>query len=78
MGYLSDTVEPWTIAMSTLMCTSLATFIIWGILSKTFAGLLAFGVVYGVLAGGWSSLWTGFVKPFARKYLPGTFSELTI
>ncbi|KAL0064104.1 hypothetical protein AAF712_008964 [Marasmius tenuissimus] len=63
MGYLSDKLNPWLLALSTLICTSLSTFILWGVLSTTFAGLLSFGIAYGALAGGWSSLWTGFLRP---------------
>ena len=68
LGYLSDTVEPWTMAMTTLLSASLATFIIWGLLSKTFAGLLAFGITYGIVAGGWAGLWAGFVRPLASEH----------
>ncbi|KAJ7125762.1 major facilitator superfamily domain-containing protein [Mycena crocata] len=66
MGYLSDHVNPWLLALSTLLTASIATFILWGVLSHSFAGLLAFGVAYGSVAGGWTSLWTGFVRPFAK------------
>ncbi|KAK0462090.1 MFS general substrate transporter [Desarmillaria tabescens] len=65
MGYLSDKFNPWLLGMSTLFVTSLATFVLWGVLSQSLAGLLAFGIAYGILAGGWSSLWTGFVSPIA-------------
>lgn len=53
------------LATTTLFCTALSVFILWGILSYTFAGLIAYGIVYGCLATGYSSLWTGFVKPIA-------------
>ncbi|KIY65741.1 MFS general substrate transporter [Cylindrobasidium torrendii FP15055 ss-10] len=66
VGYLSDIFEPWTIAVGTLLSTSVATFILWGLLSKTFAGVIAYGIVYGVLASGWTSLWAGFVRPVAK------------
>ncbi|PBK97305.1 MFS general substrate transporter [Armillaria gallica] len=66
MGYLSDKFNPWFLGMSTLFSTSLATFILWGVLSQSFAGLLAFGAAYGILAGSWTCLWTGFVSPFAK------------
>ncbi|KAJ7913560.1 major facilitator superfamily domain-containing protein [Mycena leptocephala] len=65
MGYLSDKFNPWILALATLFTTSVATFILWGIVSHSFAGLMAFGIVYGSVAGGWSSLWTGFVRPLA-------------
>ncbi len=67
MGYLSDKFNPWFLGMSTLFSTSLATFILWGVLSQSLAGLLAFGAAYGILAGSWTCLWTGFVSPFASK-----------
>ncbi|KAK7022118.1 major facilitator superfamily domain-containing protein [Favolaschia claudopus] len=66
LGFLSDKFNPWILALTTLFSTSIATFILWGVLSHYFAGLLAFGIVYGSIAGGWSSLWTGFVRPFAH------------
>ncbi|KAK1220675.1 hypothetical protein PQX77_016501 [Marasmius sp. AFHP31] len=65
LGHLSDKLNPWLLAFSTLVFTSLSTFILWGILSTNFAGLLAFGIIYGALAGGWSCLWAGFVRPLA-------------
>ncbi|KZP31551.1 MFS general substrate transporter [Athelia psychrophila] len=52
MGYVSDIVDPWLLALSTLGSSALATFVLWGLFSNSFAGLLAFGLVYGVLAGG--------------------------
>ncbi|KAJ7133628.1 major facilitator superfamily domain-containing protein [Mycena epipterygia] len=66
IGYLSDKVNPWILALSTLLTTSVTTFILWGVLSHSLAGLLVFGIAYGGVAGGWSSLWTGFVKPIAN------------
>ncbi|KAJ7256824.1 major facilitator superfamily domain-containing protein [Mycena haematopus] len=66
MGYLSDKFNPWILALVTLVTTSVATFILWGVLSHSFGGLLAFGIAYGSIAGGWSSLWTGFVRPIAN------------
>ncbi|KAJ7741351.1 MFS general substrate transporter [Mycena metata] len=66
MGYLSDKFNPWLLALVTLLSTSVATFVLWGILSHSFGGLLAFGIAYGSIAGGWSSLWTGFVRPIAK------------
>ncbi|KAK0187749.1 major facilitator superfamily domain-containing protein [Armillaria mellea] len=51
MGYLSDKFNPWFLGMSTLFSTSLATFILWSVLSQNLAGLLAFGAAYGILLG---------------------------
>lgn len=65
---MSDKLDPWLLGLATLCLTALATFILWGVLSSSFAGLMAFGLAYGILAGGWSSLWTAFVQPIASAY----------
>ncbi|KII90896.1 hypothetical protein PLICRDRAFT_39502 [Plicaturopsis crispa FD-325 SS-3] len=65
MGLLSDKFSAWLLALSTVLATSLITFVLWGVLSHSFAGLLLFSIVYGALAGGWASLWAGFVRPIA-------------
>jgi MCP family monocarboxylic acid transporter-like MFS transporter 10 len=64
---LSDSVDPWLLSFSTLFGTCMATFILWGVLSRSLAGLIAFGLVYGSLAGGWSSMWTGFIRRVVRE-----------
>ena len=65
MGYLSDRYNVWALAISSLLLTSLATFVLWGVLSYSLAGILVFGVAYGSTAGCWSSMWNGFVRPVA-------------
>ncbi|KAF9260480.1 MFS general substrate transporter [Marasmius fiardii PR-910] len=67
LGWLSDMTSPWPLAIFNLVFTSLTTFILWGVLSTKFSGLLAFGFFYGLLAGGWSSLWSAFVGPMANE-----------
>ncbi|KAI0775424.1 MFS general substrate transporter [Irpex lacteus] len=67
MGWLSDRFDIWVLAIASLVGTCLATFIVWGILSSSLAGILAYGVIYGLTAGGWSSLWSGFVNPVAKE-----------
>ncbi|KAJ6583975.1 hypothetical protein DFH09DRAFT_1075590 [Mycena vulgaris] len=52
IGYLSDKMNLWILAFSTLIKASATIFVLWGVLSHTFAGLLAFGVAYGTVAGG--------------------------
>jgi len=71
MGILSDKFDPWILGLSTLATASLVTFVLWGILAHTFAGLLCFGLAYGIIASGWTSLWTGFVRcaHFSRHQL---------
>ncbi|KIP09016.1 hypothetical protein PHLGIDRAFT_506278 [Phlebiopsis gigantea 11061_1 CR5-6] len=66
MGYLSDRYNVWALAFVSLLLTSLATFVLWGVLSYSLAGILAYGVAYGSTAGCWSSMWNGFVRPVAK------------
>ncbi|KAJ7022772.1 MFS general substrate transporter [Mycena alexandri] len=66
MGYLSDKFNPWILALTTLLTTSAATFVLWGVLSHSFAGLLTFSIAYGSVASGWTSVYIGFVKPVAK------------
>lgn len=69
IGYLSDKLNVWLLAFINLALASIATFVLWGVVSNTFGGLIAFGIVYGSLASAFSSLWTGFIKPIASSYL---------
>ncbi|PVG01314.1 MFS general substrate transporter [Serendipita vermifera] len=66
-GILSDWMDPWFLAFLTLLGTCIATFILWGVLSHSLAGLITFGLVYGSLAGGWTSMWTGFVRQIVHE-----------
>lgn len=68
MGGLADRFSPGILALVTTLCTSIATFVIWGVLSRGLVGVLAYGISYGTLASGWSSLFTGFVRPVASKF----------
>ncbi|KAH8823295.1 MFS general substrate transporter [Flagelloscypha sp. PMI_526] len=69
LGYLSDIVNPWTLAIFQLLTTSILTFVLWGIFSYKFAGLLVFSIAYGAIGGGWTSLWSGFVRRIAKDDL---------
>ena len=68
LGLLSDKLNPWLLASITTISASTVTFILWGIFSSTFAGLIAFGIAYGVVASGWSSLFTALIRPIASSY----------
>ncbi|KAL1686371.1 major facilitator superfamily domain-containing protein [Schizophyllum commune] len=65
-GFLSDRFNPWAVAFLTLLTTALSAFVLWGVLAYTYAGLLAFSVVYGAFSGGWAALWTGLMPAGAR------------
>ncbi|EKM49544.1 uncharacterized protein PHACADRAFT_106372 [Phanerochaete carnosa HHB-10118-sp] len=75
-GTLSDIINPWLIASTTLMLASLSIFVLWGVLSYNFAGVLVYGIAYGCFAGGWTSLWASFVRPIAKDDPTHTTSML--
>ncbi|KAJ3789846.1 MFS general substrate transporter [Lentinula aff. detonsa] len=64
MGYFSDSSlkHCFILGLGTLLATSVAIFVLWGVFSTNVAGLFSFCIVYGMLAGGWPSLWSGFGK----------------
>ncbi|KAF5345522.1 hypothetical protein D9758_012014 [Tetrapyrgos nigripes] len=66
LGFLSDKLDPWVLAVVVLVSTTLSVFILWGICSFNLAGLLSFGLAYGLFAGGWGTLWTGFIRGNVR------------
>ncbi|CAE6459568.1 unnamed protein product [Rhizoctonia solani] len=66
LGHLSDTFNPWILTTLTLAATSVATFVLWGALVTTIGSLSVYSILFGALAGGFSSLWTGFVRPIAK------------
>ncbi|KZS92900.1 MFS general substrate transporter [Sistotremastrum niveocremeum HHB9708] len=67
MGHLSDIVSPWFLGFSSLLLASMSTFLLWGLASHSLTGLILYGIAYGMIAGGWSSLWAGFSKPLAEE-----------
>ncbi|GJE97515.1 MFS general substrate transporter [Phanerochaete sordida] len=64
-GWASDRASVWALALGSLVLSCAATVLLWGVASVSLAGVLACGAVYGVCAGAWSSLWSGFVRPVA-------------
>jgi hypothetical protein len=47
--------------------TTLATLCLWGAAGTGIAGLVGFVLLYGVGAGGWSSIWVGMVRAVQRE-----------
>ncbi|KAJ1304561.1 hypothetical protein OPQ81_005702 [Rhizoctonia solani] len=76
LGHLSDIFNPWVLTTLTLAATSAATFALWGILVTTIGTLSVYSILFGALAGGFSSLWTGFVRPIAKDDTTATTSML--
>ncbi|KAL1745717.1 major facilitator superfamily domain-containing protein [Schizophyllum fasciatum] len=67
MGYLSDQFNSWALTLSSLVLTAIVTFVLWGVLGNTFAGLVVFGFAYGIVAGSFSSLWASFARLYANE-----------
>ncbi|KAL1756787.1 MFS general substrate transporter [Schizophyllum commune] len=65
-GFLSDHFNPWCIAFGMLLMSAFSSLVLWSVFSHTFAGVIAFSAVYGVVSAGWATLWTGFIRPFAK------------
>lgn len=59
IGFFSDKFDVYNVAFVSTSVSALAVYLLWG-MSKTFGMLLAFALVYGVFAGGYSVLWTRF------------------
>lgn len=51
-----------------LILSAIVSFVLWGVLSYTFAGLIVFSAAFGIVSAGWATLWTGFIKPVASEY----------
>ncbi|KZV73164.1 MFS general substrate transporter, partial [Peniophora sp. CONT] len=65
-GTLSDYISPLLLAGVSASTTAVITFTLWGVAGSTLPGVLAFGALFGILIGGWSSLWTGFIRPVSK------------
>lgn len=65
MGILSDYLSPYNLAAITIGASGLAVFLLWGLASTAYGPFLAFSAAFGLVAGGFSGLVTGFVKEFA-------------
>lgn len=76
VGHLSDKGNAWAIAGIMLFITSALTVLLWGLASSNLAGVLAFGVGYGAMAGGWTSTWSGFAKLLIKDDNPAGSTSL--
>ncbi|MBW0479513.1 hypothetical protein O181_019228 [Austropuccinia psidii MF-1] len=64
MGVLSDHFDLYIIIGINLVASTISTFFLWG-LSRGFYVLATFAVIYGLSAGGFSSLWLRFAMTLA-------------
>ncbi|TFY82320.1 hypothetical protein EWM64_g1692 [Hericium alpestre] len=66
LGFLSDRFSPWLLGVLTCVFASAATFVFWGVVGNVAPGLMVFGMAFGLLGGGWSTLWSGFLRIIAK------------
>ncbi|GAA5892475.1 hypothetical protein JCM6882_005625 [Rhodosporidiobolus microsporus] len=62
LGILSDKHSPHSLGFGTMLFSSVAVFIVWGVASTSLAPLLVFSLVLGLGAGGWTSLYSAIIK----------------
>ncbi|KAG9311579.1 MFS general substrate transporter [Chiua virens] len=66
VGFLSDYFMPWPIASIISVVSLLCTIVFWGAIGDVY-GIMLFCVTYGFVAGGWSTLWTSFIRQIAHQ-----------
>ncbi|KAK4058186.1 hypothetical protein OIO90_000925 [Microbotryomycetes sp. JL221] len=66
IGIASDRMSPHIIGACTLSSASLAVLILWGVASTSFAPLLVFSLLLGLVAGGWTSLYASVIQEAAK------------
>lgn len=65
IGFTSDKYDLRAVMLTSMLGSSLAVLLLWG-LASNLALLLSFALIYGFLAGGFSSLWPRFASAIAK------------
>jgi MCP family monocarboxylic acid transporter-like MFS transporter 10 len=68
LGLLSDKQSPHKLGAYTMAAASVSVFLIWGLGATSFAPLLIFSIAMGLLAGGWTSLYSAIIKAAVRTF----------
>jgi MFS family permease len=66
LGHLSDIWHISTVVMLSTILTTIPVFLLWG-LSTSLPSLIAFTLMYGIFAGGWSAIWAGMIREVQRR-----------
>ncbi|KAH7339671.1 MFS general substrate transporter [Rhizoctonia solani] len=66
IGFASDKYDLRAVMVISMLGSSLAVLLLWG-LASNLGMLIAFALVYGFLAGGFSALWTKFASTLAQE-----------
>ncbi|GAA5834570.1 hypothetical protein JCM9279_004356 [Rhodotorula babjevae] len=66
MGVLSDKHSPHRLGFGTMLASSVAVLVLWGVASTSLPPLLVFAIVLGLAAGGWTSLYSSIINIVVR------------
>ncbi|GAA5897548.1 hypothetical protein JCM8208_003301 [Rhodotorula glutinis] len=66
MGVLSDKHSPHRLGLGTMLASSIAVLVLWGVASTSLPPLLVFSIVFGFAAGGWTSLYSSIINSVVR------------
>ncbi|KAJ3156455.1 hypothetical protein HDU89_004237 [Geranomyces variabilis] len=74
MGFLSDRMSPHLLGGVTLLTSSFAILVLWGVASISLAALISFSIAFGAVSGGWTSLWAANIREVAAEDKPTTLA----
>ncbi|KAJ8296759.1 MFS transporter asaE [Rhodotorula toruloides] len=66
MGILSDKHSPHRLGLATMLASSVAVLVLWGVAATSLAPLLVFSVVMGLVSGGWTSMYSAIINSVVR------------
>ncbi|GEM06534.1 MFS monocarboxylate transporter [Rhodotorula toruloides] len=66
MGILSDKYSPHRLGFATMLASSIAVLVLWGVASTSLVPLLVFGMVMGLASGGWTSMYSEIINSVVR------------
>ncbi|KAL7339571.1 major facilitator superfamily domain-containing protein [Rhodotorula toruloides] len=66
MGILSDKHSPHRLGLATMLASSVAVLVLWGVAATSLAPLLVFSVVMGLASGGWTSMYSAIINSVVR------------
>ncbi|GAA6046550.1 hypothetical protein NBRC10513_001456 [Rhodotorula toruloides] len=66
MGILSDKHSPHRLGLATMLASSIAVLVLWGLASTSLVPLLVFSIVMGLASGGWTSMYSAIINSVVR------------
>lgn len=62
LGFLVDHTSPHLLGAASSSLAGIFVFLLWGVAGQSIAAILVFSIVFGAVAGGYSSLWSGAIR----------------